>query len=359
MMAEPNVFEGRMVEKSFLETQGTFLLKIRDNTFNRIIGENAFKHNDNFLDVVLQVNGLKKDCISSVTTWENLVEKFVQIFYQLSDNNEEMEADEDDDPDDIAKIFKIKDNLFYFETPLCKTYEEYELNNNMTGDLEEPWSDNGVPYQLCDHICEPYRFKNEETKWTTCNSYIDGFCNGGELPGMVRVGCMTYFQDHKWYDELIDGKLKEEAVMHKARFEESWGDATPGVMKFYAWLKRKVITLSTRYVKVVDLRLKDRSFQGFLEVNFELTAHGSLPRMKLLMVSTTNKMDHCMITTFDMNGGPRVLKNKPSVSTSNPYDVLDDMDNEEEAEVVFDESVNFKSTTRGASPFKALDGLKT
>ncbi|GJR63479.1 hypothetical protein Tco_1505641 [Tanacetum coccineum] len=52
---------------------------------------------------------------------------------------------------------------------------------------------------------------------------------------MVRVGCMTYFQDHKWYDELTDGKLKEEALMHKSRFEESWGDATPGVIKLCAW----------------------------------------------------------------------------------------------------------------------------
>ncbi|GJS36898.1 hypothetical protein Tco_0535280 [Tanacetum coccineum] len=113
-----------------------------------------------------------------------------------------MEADEDDDPDDIAEIFKIEGNLFDYKTPLCKafndfnyllkintdlftldiqgikTYEEYELNNNMMGDLEEPWSDNGVPYQL------------------------------GELPGMVRVGCMTYFQDHKWYNVLANGKLK-------------------------------------------------------------------------------------------------------------------------------------------------------
>ncbi|GJT85423.1 hypothetical protein Tco_1067140 [Tanacetum coccineum] len=121
---------------------------------------------------------------------------------------------EDDDPDDIADIFKIEGNLFNFKTPLCKafnefnyllkidtdlfafdiakikTYEEYELNNNMTEDLDLD---------------------------------IDGFCNGGELPGMVRVGCMTYFQDHKWYDELTDGKLKEEALMHKAEFEESWG----------------------------------------------------------------------------------------------------------------------------------------
>ncbi|GJW33463.1 hypothetical protein Tco_0053495 [Tanacetum coccineum] len=141
----------------------------------------------------------KKDCIGSITTWEDLVEKFVQKFYQLSNNNEEMEADEDDNPDDIADIFKIEGNLFNFETPLCKefnefnyllkidtdlfafdiaeikTYEEYELNNKMTNDLEEPWLDKGVSYQLY----------------------------------------------HKWYDELTDGKLKEEALMHKARFEES------------------------------------------------------------------------------------------------------------------------------------------
>nr|GEX49818.1 hypothetical protein [Tanacetum cinerariifolium] len=79
-----------------------------------------------------------------------------------------MEADEDNDLDDIAEIFKIKGNLFDYETPLCKefiefnnllkidtnlftfdvqeikTYKEYELNNNMSRDLEEPWSDNGT-----------------------------------------------------------------------------------------------------------------------------------------------------------------------------------------------------------------------
>ncbi|GKD44206.1 hypothetical protein Tco_1268851 [Tanacetum coccineum] len=54
---------------------------------------------------------------------------------------------------------------------------------------------------------------------------------------MVIVGCMTYFQDHKWYDNLIDGCLKEETLMHKARIEGSWGYATPGVMKFCTWLK--------------------------------------------------------------------------------------------------------------------------
>ncbi|GJU49251.1 hypothetical protein Tco_1218806 [Tanacetum coccineum] len=139
----------------------------------------------------------KKDCIGSVTTWDDLVEKLVQKFYQLSDNNDEIEADEDDNPDDIAEVFKIKGNLLDFETPLCKAFNEFNYLLKIDTD-------------------------------------IDGFCNGGELPGIVRVGCMNYFQDHKWYDELADGVLKEEAFIHKAKYKESWGDATLGVMKFYA-----------------------------------------------------------------------------------------------------------------------------
>ncbi|GJT50916.1 hypothetical protein Tco_0977073 [Tanacetum coccineum] len=204
-------------------------------------------------------------CINTIATWDNLVEKFVQNFYYLFDHIKEEEADDDDDPDEIdnvLEIFKIDDDLFNFDTPLCiefeefnyllkikpdlftydvqefKTYDEYEqeLKNHETQDLNERWSDNGVPYQLCDHICEPCRFKNGITKWPTCSSNIDGYCNGGELPGMVRVGRMTYFQDHKWYDNLIDGCLKDETLMHKAQIEGSWGDATPGVMKFCTWL---------------------------------------------------------------------------------------------------------------------------
>ncbi|GJZ76618.1 hypothetical protein Tco_0641290 [Tanacetum coccineum] len=54
---------------------------------------------------------------------------------------------------------------------------------------------------------------------------------------MVRVRGMTCFQDHKWYNELADGKLKVDTLMHKAKVEGSWGDATPGVMKLCAWLK--------------------------------------------------------------------------------------------------------------------------
>nr|GEX15841.1 hypothetical protein [Tanacetum cinerariifolium] len=42
------------------------------------------------------------------------------------------------------------------------------------------------------------------------------------------VGHMTYFQDYEWYDNLLDGKINEEALKQKAIYERSWGDATQG-----------------------------------------------------------------------------------------------------------------------------------
>ncbi|GJW46387.1 hypothetical protein Tco_0078033 [Tanacetum coccineum] len=68
----------------------------------------------------------------------------------------------------------------------------------------------------------------------TCNSNDDGFYNGGELPGMVRVGFMTYFQDYEWYDELTDSSLKEEALKQKAIYEKSWGGASQSEEEYVA-----------------------------------------------------------------------------------------------------------------------------
>ncbi|GJW21401.1 hypothetical protein Tco_0032023 [Tanacetum coccineum] len=243
--------EGRMVEKCIVEISGSFLVKICDDAFNGNVRKNAFKYIDKFLEVVglVKINGLTQDrfrlsvfpvslaraasewftkeYIGSITTWDNMVKKFIMKFHHLSDHNEEEETKEDDNPNEtnnVPKIFKIEGNLFNFKTPLCeafyefnyllkintnlfiydiqnfKTYDEYkrELNNDLLKGTEEPWSENR---------------------------------------GMVRVGSITYLQDHKWYDELADGKLKDETLALKARIKGSWGDMTPGVMKFCGWLK--------------------------------------------------------------------------------------------------------------------------
>ncbi|GJW63902.1 hypothetical protein Tco_0115786 [Tanacetum coccineum] len=239
--------EGRMIEKCIVEIQGAFLVKIRDYAFNRNIRKNAFKHIDKFLKIIgpIKINGLTQDrfrlsvfsvslvgaasewftkeCIGSITTWDNMVEKFIMKFHHFSNHNEE--TDEDDNPnktDNVPKIFKIKENLFDFETPLCeafhefnyllkididlftydiqnfKTYDEYKrkLNNDKAKGTEEPWSEYGVQYQLCDHTCEPYRFKNGGTKWLMCTSDIDG-----------RFKMMKYsFDDDEEYITIKESK---------------------------------------------------------------------------------------------------------------------------------------------------------
>ncbi|GJZ97317.1 hypothetical protein Tco_0669770 [Tanacetum coccineum] len=144
--------------------------------------------------------------------------KVLWDFWIKSNDNERI-ADEEfsnakeannDDEQETAEIFRIETHLFNYETPLCtefkelnfllkvnpelfihdikrtKTYEDYE--NKLNDELDERWSEDGVPYEICDHICEPFPFKSGKAKWSTRNSIEDGFFNGGELPGMVQCG---------------------------------------------------------------------------------------------------------------------------------------------------------------------------
>ncbi|GKC00497.1 hypothetical protein Tco_0986633 [Tanacetum coccineum] len=52
----------------------------------------------------------------------------------------------------------------------------------------------------------------------------------GQLPWEDLVEKLLW-KDHKWYNNLIDGDLKDETLMLKAKFEESWGDAALGFME--------------------------------------------------------------------------------------------------------------------------------
>ncbi|GKB24255.1 hypothetical protein Tco_0863656 [Tanacetum coccineum] len=58
---------------------------------------------------------------------------------------------------------------------------------------------------------------------THLNWREDGYCKGGDLLGIIRVGDMIYFQDYEWYEGLKDGDLKEETLKEKAILEGSWG----------------------------------------------------------------------------------------------------------------------------------------
>nr|GEU92249.1 hypothetical protein [Tanacetum cinerariifolium] len=166
-MAEPNDYitatqkkfisndsKGRMVEKFIVEIKGTFLVKMRDNAFNGNIRENAFKRIDKFLKVVgpIKINGLTQDqfklsvftvslagaasewftkeCIGSITTWDNMVEKFVLKFYHLFDHDEEEENEEDDDPTKRTMRFEMMKYSFNNDEEYITIKESEYLNHS-------------------------------------------------------------------------------------------------------------------------------------------------------------------------------------------------------------------------------------
>nr|GEV48558.1 hypothetical protein [Tanacetum cinerariifolium] len=99
---------GKMIEKNFFKIKGTFLVRIHDNVFKRMDGENVFDHINGFL-------------------------KFVKPL-----KNEEEEVEDDDNPDeidDVPEIFEIKDDLFNFDTPLCIAFDEFNYLLKIDHDL--------------------------------------------------------------------------------------------------------------------------------------------------------------------------------------------------------------------------------
>ncbi|GKA52437.1 VIER F-box protein 2 [Tanacetum coccineum] len=182
-------------------------------------------------------------------TMDQYTKNALWIYWTRGDDEIELTDEEFFDPDnenlidkdEVAEIFRIETDIFDFETPICKAFDEFNYllkidTDLLTSDIlgfktydewmdewnkgipwvpKEPWSENRIPIDDIHHIYEPIRFKNGKAKWPTCNSNNEGFCNGGELPGMIQVGYMTYFQYYKWYDDLVDGKLKEEALSKK------------------------------------------------------------------------------------------------------------------------------------------------
>ncbi|GJV34748.1 hypothetical protein Tco_1395148 [Tanacetum coccineum] len=156
--------EGTMVEKCIVKIQGTFLVKIRDDTFNGNVGENAFKHIDKFLKIVrlIKINELTQDrfrlsifpvslagaiselftkeCVGLITTWDNMVEKFILKFHHLSDHNEETE--EDDNPNETYNVPECWWKVNAHEIALFTRMENFR--REPYADMKTKWANN--PY---------------------------------------------------------------------------------------------------------------------------------------------------------------------------------------------------------------------
>ncbi|GJV77818.1 hypothetical protein Tco_1509402 [Tanacetum coccineum] len=140
-------------------------------------------------------------------------------------NKESSDPDDENliDEDEVDKIFRIKTNVFDFETPTCKafkefnyllqidpnvltkdidgfkTYEEYkddwiyEWNEDIPWVHEKPWTNNGVW---------------EEPTPMTDIAMVET-CLEHKIRNTLR------YQNLEWYEALEDVRLKEEALLNK------------------------------------------------------------------------------------------------------------------------------------------------
>ncbi|GJW24695.1 hypothetical protein Tco_0038506 [Tanacetum coccineum] len=141
--------------------------------------------------------------------------------YDPGDDEVELTDDESsDDMNQVTEVFRIDTNLFDFETPMCKTFKEfnyllqidpdlltkdiegfktyedykddwiYEWNKDVPWVDEIPWTDAGVwtkPTPV-KHTCKPFNYKTGCSEWPTCSWMDDGYYNGGNLPGTYIIG---------------------------------------------------------------------------------------------------------------------------------------------------------------------------
>nr|GEU50661.1 hypothetical protein [Tanacetum cinerariifolium] len=256
---------GKMIKKNFIEIEGTFLLKVHNNTFFENDGEDVFKHINSFLEVVelLKIKGLShdrfrlsvfsislsgaasewftKECIGTISTWDDLVERFVLKFYNLCDHEE---TEDNNDPDVINNVpenFKINDDLFKFDSPLDETlalkaiiegswgdanpgvikfrrwlkscFENFhELKNEVLVKLEECWwkvnTHEIAPFTLTENFGRgPY--VNIKTEWAK-NPYLDVNHIFGRDYEASNISCTQENHEHK-------GNLIPEPLNYRVR----------------------------------------------------------------------------------------------------------------------------------------------
>ncbi|GKE44547.1 hypothetical protein Tco_1471831 [Tanacetum coccineum] len=122
------------------------------------------------------------------------------IYWIRGDDEVELTDEESsDDEDEIPEVFRIDNNIFDYETPLCstfneftyllkvdpelltkdimgfKTYEDYkddwiyEWNKDVPWVYDKPWLDNGIWKEPAPvkHSCKPFNYKTGCSEWPT------------------------------------------------------------------------------------------------------------------------------------------------------------------------------------------------
>ncbi|GJR67965.1 hypothetical protein Tco_0014030 [Tanacetum coccineum] len=186
---------------SHVELKGKFLDDLYNNAFSGTNGKDAVEHIEYYLKIIdpIKLPNVDHDKL-----------RIVVFLISLAGGDNEMEVSDDesfdlkeywsDKEEETAEIFKIETNIFYYETPLClafkefnyllkvdpdllkkdimgfKAYEDYkdewiyEWNENVPWVYDKPWLDNGIwkEPKPVKHTCKPFNYKIGCLERPTC-----------------------------------------------------------------------------------------------------------------------------------------------------------------------------------------------
>ncbi|GJR67011.1 hypothetical protein Tco_0013076 [Tanacetum coccineum] len=223
-------------------------LEVFNNEFNRLSGmdDDLFTYEIEVANILCDSN--KDDDSEQRVSHEgddDMGYDQSDIYWIRGDDKVELTDEEySDNEDEVVEVFRIDTNIFDFETPMCKTFKEfnnllqidpdlltkdiegfktyeeykddwiYEWNIDVPWVDEKPWNDDDVwtkPTPV-KHYCKPFNYKTGCSEWPTCSWKNDRYCNGGNLPRAYIVGYLLHYQDYEWYEALKDSELKEQAL---------------------------------------------------------------------------------------------------------------------------------------------------
>ncbi|GJW84293.1 hypothetical protein Tco_0157438 [Tanacetum coccineum] len=126
----------------------------------------------------------------------------------------------------------IATDIFHFKTPLCEAFKEFNYLLKIDVDV---LTNDILGFKTYDEYKDAWIYEwNKDVPWVADMPWLDygpwmepsddkkeKYCNGGDLPGVIRKGDMIYFESYEWYENLKEGELKDEALNSKAIFEGS------------------------------------------------------------------------------------------------------------------------------------------
>ncbi|GJS14837.1 hypothetical protein Tco_0409309 [Tanacetum coccineum] len=129
------------------------------------------------------------------------------IYWICGDDEVDLTDEESsDDENEVAEVFRINTNIFDFETPLCKTFNEFNYLLKVGPDL----------------------LTKDIEGFKTYNEYKDDWIYewNRDVP-WVDEKPWTNTGDYEWYESLNDSALKQEALLNKGIMEGLIDDVTP------------------------------------------------------------------------------------------------------------------------------------